>query len=705
MRLAALLLALAFALPAAAQDTAPAPAALIADSVAFDATGNRLTAAGNVEILHEGTRLRATRVIYDGRTDRVTVEGPLYLIEPAGTVLIADFAELSTDLQDGVLRGARLVLDRQLQLAAAEIDRVGGRYTQLNRTVVSSCRICAGNPTPLWEIRARRVIHDQLERQLYFEHAQFRMGGVPLAYLPRLRLPDPTVERATGFLIPKFHSSDTLGTGLKLPYFITLGDHADLTLTPSFTSKNSQTLEFRYRRAFARGALEVEGAISQDELTSHPARGYLFVEGSQDLARGFRAEYHLELASDPGYLLQYGFSDKDRLDSRFLLTRTRRDEHVSAEIVGFQSLRNTESNETIPVVVADSTWIRRFTPALIGGQATLSFSTHGHARRSTTDIVGRDVLRASAEAEWRRSWITGPGLVFTGLAGVAADLYSVRQDSTYPSTVERVTPIAAVELRWPLARQTARASHLLEPIAQVVWTPDRLTRVPNEDSVLVEFDETNLFSLNRFAGIDGRERGLRANLGFHYTRTAASGWSLGLAAGRVFRADDLGQFTAASGLSGTSSDWVTALNLSFGNRLSLINRAVFDDDFTVSKHEMRLAWHGEKVDLASSYIALDQDLAEGMTRDAAEWTLDAAYQVQDNWRARANWRYDFVTDRATRAGLGLTYENECIAVDLSLSRRFTSSTNVNASTNFVLSIGLNGFGDRGRQGAVRTCSG
>ena len=68
------------------------------------------------------------------------------------------------------------------------MNRVNGRYSQLYKTAVTSCRICNDGTPPLWQIRARRVIHDQVENQLYFEGAQLRVKDVPIFYLPYLRL-------------------------------------------------------------------------------------------------------------------------------------------------------------------------------------------------------------------------------------------------------------------------------------------------------------------------------------------------------------------------------------------------------------------------------------------------------------------------------------------------------------------------------------
>ena len=43
---------------------------------------------------------------------------------------------------------------------------------------------------------------------------------------------DPTLQRATGFLIPSYRTDSTLGSGFRLPYFIKMGDHRDLLLAP-----------------------------------------------------------------------------------------------------------------------------------------------------------------------------------------------------------------------------------------------------------------------------------------------------------------------------------------------------------------------------------------------------------------------------------------------------------------------------------------
>ena len=78
--------------------------------------------------------------------------------------------------------------------------------------------------------------------------------------------------------------------------------------------------------------------------------------------------------------------------------------------------------------------------------------------------------------------------------------------------------------------------------------------------------------------------------------------------------------------------------------------------------------------------------------------------VNPNWTAGANIRYDLEDSSATRAGVGLTYQNECVTVDLSLNRRYTSTTSVEPSTDFGFTISLNGFSvDTGTEKYRRSC--
>jgi len=711
-RLGALALALWFGLLAPAGGLqAQELAMLTADRVTL-AGDNTLIADGAVEVLYMGRRLRASRITYDATTDRLLIEGPIVLSDETGNFILASQADLAADLSEGVLTSARLVLNQQLQLAAAQMLRVGGRYTQLSDTVASSCQVCAANPVPLWEIRARRVVHDQLAQQLYFDQAQLRVAGVPVFYLPHLRMPDPTLDRATGFLRPSLRTTSGLGSGVKLPYFIVMGPSRDLTLTPYVTTKGGRTLEARYRQAFPTGTVEVNGALSYDDLLPGKARGHLLASGGFDLPRGFDLSFHLETVSDPAYLLDYGISQKDRLDSRIEVSRARRNEYIAGRLIEFQSIRAGEDNATLPSLVGDMTFHRRFSGGPLGGEAGLQLQTHSHYRSSTDPLDtngdgvadGRDLGRVSLRLDWRRNFVLPGGVLGSVQAQTAGDIYTIHQDAIYQGTTTRFDGAAAVELRWPwVATGRGGASHVIEPVVQLVASPKSSAALPNEDSALVEFDEGNLFSLNRFAGSDAYESGARANLGVSWTRYDPQGWTLGVTLGRVLRADDLGQFGPASGLDGRHSDWLAAAQLMLSDRFVMTNRLLFNDFLNLTKAELRMDLNHTRFGLGSSYVWMIADATENRPIDTSEIYLDTRFGLTPNWTAKTTARYDLVAARASDAGLGLEFRNECLTVDLSLSRRFTSSTSVEPTTDFGLAVSLLGFGSGTAAGPARTC--
>ena len=718
--------------PAAPQDDGAAT--LLADRV--EVSGDRvLTASGGVVVWYDGARLVASRVVYDGASGQLAIEGPIHLTRPdlAGTpddtILIADQAQLDEDLQDGILRGARLVLARELQLAAEEVRRTGqGRMTTLTHVVASSCQVCADNPTPLWEIRARRITHDGETRQLHFERPEFRAFGLPVATLPALTTPDPTVERMTGFLRPRFRTTTALGFGIKLPYFVTLGEHADVTLTPYLAANRTSTMELRYRQAFANGATEWNGAISRDDIRPGETRGYVFGAARFALPRDYTLTAQVQTASDRAYLLNYDITEADRLWSGLTLERYRRDRSLSARIGNYQTLREDEDDSTSPGLVADAMWSHAFRPpAPIGGRGWLEWSVHAHQRSSDEDRVGRDVVRASVAVDWRRQELLAGGFLGAAQVRVDGDVYEIGQDSRYDDTVARAHPAVGVELRWPLisrggaggtAGGTAGATHMLEPVAQLVWSPrrdddddddeddgDDDNDVPNEDSTLAEFDEGNLFSFNRSPGWDRREGGLRANLGLTWTRIDPTGWSLGLTGGRVVRSgDDDGGLVGP--VSGRRSDWLLAAHFADPRGLAVSNRALFDDGFDLSSNELRVGLARPGRQISAGYLWIDAGNEPGRDRDVSELSARTGIQLAAGWWATTDSRYDFVADRAQKTELGLQYRNECVTVDLSLDRRFTSSDNVSPDTSFGLSVRLGGFGrqaDGPGQVARRAC--
>ncbi len=691
-------LATALMLPAVAPLGEPLPASLIADQVTYDRDSRLLVASGNVEVLYQGRVLHAQRITYDEAANQIRAEGPLVLTDPAGGVILADSAALTPDLAEGLISSARLLIAGKMQLAAAEVRRSGGRYATLYKTIASSCTICAENPTPTWALRASRVTEDAVERRIYFENARFELIGIPLGYLPRLSIPEPGVQRASGVLVPQFLQSDIYGFGFKLPYYRVLGPSADATLTPFITSSGAKLFEGQYRRRYVGGGFDLSGVLAIDdglEGVGNGPRGTAAAVGGFGLGNDFTADFDLAVVSDKSFLAQFDYSDADRLTSTAAIHRTRANEYIDLGTVAFQSLRDDENDATIPFVFPQFTYRRLLDTPGPGGRLGLYGQSLGIMRQE-----GQDMFRAGGRVDWSNDWVLQRGILASSTVSADFDVYEVWNDPSQPDGVEtRGMPLASLELRWPWVRSTGTADHVIEPVVQVIYSHILgQTDVPNEDSQLVEFDDTNLFSLNRFPGEDRLETGLRANVGISYTRQDPSGWSLGATVGRVLRAEPDNQFTTGTGLSGSLSDYVGALSLDFDWGLTLVNRALFDPGFGFQRDEFALAYDGEHGALRAAYVFLaadDSDPVIGPQPETNELALDARYRFRPNWEVRGLWRYDVASNSNLRAGAGITYGNECAEFDLSVSRRYTETNNVPPSTSIGFALRLAGIGEQG----------
>lgn len=678
--------------------TAQGVATLVADSLTV--TDGRLTARGNVEAFFDGARLTAEAVTYDQSGDRLSIAGPIILTTAEGAILTADFAELDPQFQNGLLRGARLVLDQQLQLAAQQIDRAEGRMNQLYQVAATACQVCA-NRAPLWEIRATRVVHDEEAQQLYFTNPRFLIRGVPVFGLPRLRLPDPTLDRATGLLVPRFRNTDLLNAGLKLPYFITIGDSRDLLLTP-YLSSETTTLELRYRQAFRSGMLTIDGAVSQDTLLPDETRAYLFAQGDFRLPRGFDLAFDVEAVSDNAYLLDYGYSEKDRLDSALSITRVTGDELIEGRFTYFESLREDEVNATLPPIVASLRYDRR---VLLdsGGLLRLSADSDALVRYGdATGEDGRDLARLGAGVHWSQGWVLG-AVAAEARAGLRADMHRVADDDRFETTTTRAQPSASLTLRYPLAGGTGQIRHLVEPVLALHWSNAFGGTPPNEDSTRPELDTGNLYALDQIPGEDATATGLRAALGATWTRSDAQGGASSLTFGRVYQREVSSSYSASSGLDSTWSDWLIAGQITLPRGLRFEGRSLLAKDLTPTLATARAGWATETLALDAAYIWQEADADRDRADPISEWSIDGRVQLTPAWAVSFDTRYDITTDQPASAGLGVEWKNECVTVDLSVSRRYTSSTTVDPSTDYGLSVALNGFSADGTSGPMGGC--
>lgn len=688
----------------ASSEQAAAPIALIADKVEFDVDNGVVIATGGVEVFYDGRTLTADRIIYRDAEGTIEAAGAVTLRSGAGETVIADLTTLDADLRQGVIRSAQLLLaDGAAKIAAVEGRRVEGRYNLLYKAVFSPCETCAERPVPLWRIRARTVLHDEVEQEIHYEDAYFDVLGVPVGYLPYFRHPSPEVERASGFLEPELSLDDAYGVGVKLPYYFVLGDHADLTVTPFALSGDGGLLETQYRREFEKGQLQLDLAFGvtnyeNDGRGPKPRLGG-FGFGEYEVDRGMFAGFNLAFATDDAFPRRYEYTDQDRLTTEAYLRAYDGRNFASLTTASIQSLRPNETEAATPFVTPEFAARYVLDTPVIGGEFGLEADMLGLVRED-----GRDVGRFSAGVDWSRQIITSPGLVFRGFGSARVDHYMIEDDAAFDDTVTRFAPRVGAQARMPFIKVTDGASHIVEPIIQIAAAPDDVDNgdIPNEDSISNEFEAANLFEEDRFAGRDRFETGVNFTAGARYGFTSEE-ISMNVAGGRIFRLTDSNDFTNGTGLDGRLSDYVLSFDATYDNFLTFRSDWRLSSKFDVNRAEFSATASYDRFSVFGAYLFVEEDPAAASPVDRSEMTFGGGVDLSRNWRLSADARYDPLADDFVTAGGALSYQDECAAIDIYAKRRFAESTDTPSSTSFGVRVRLFGAGGGDRSKASGVC--
>ena len=682
----------------------PELATLMADSITIDPEG-RLVAEGAVEVWHGNTRLNAARVTYDPASERIQIEGPLILSDGPNSVMLADQGDLSRDFQEAIFHGARIVLNQRFQITAVRGTRRNAeRTTRLERVVASACEVCETNPTPLWELRASQVDIDQNAQRIYYRNAQFRFRGVPLLYLPRASSLMDGVTRASGALTPFFGLNGTLGFRASAPWFFTLGDQRDLTLTPTVFSSGAASLGFRYRVAHHSGGVQATGLVATDRVIPGAIRGFLRLNGLYALPRDFTLTFDGTWVSDGSLASQYVLPIADRLERHVTVERIRRDQMIRLralwlEVPAASALFNSQE----PSYIAQGGIEQRFGlgHTAIGGSAWLALDSQAFMRPSSVNQLGRDALRARLRLGWQRQETLHGGLRLRFAAQGEALAARYFDDAAYPAPITHLGGQAMVELRWPVARTTASgARQVVEPVAQVILGT-LAPNLPNDDHRMPELDGANLFSLNRYSGFDGADTGSRANLGLAFSHYNPSGWTFDFLAGRVLRLQSLPGFTPThrQPLGVINSDWFVGVSAEWPGRLRTGLAVTLDDTGRLNRGQAGLQLSGDRSSLSTTLSHMPALAEERRAQPFTNWATDVSYTLADGWYARFGWTYQMLIHQTdTRAGL--TYRNECILFDAGLQQTFVGPNNSPTATSFVLRVellGLSGAPPPGRR--------
>lgn len=693
-----------------------------ADTLAYDADADVVTATGNVVLRSEDRSLRADSVSWSRRTGVILAEGSVRFVDENGNQLFTDRVELTDEFEAGAMDNLLLALRQGGRLAANKGVRESDGTVALTQAVYSGCAVVTpdGCPKePSWRITAQRVIYDPDAQRISFRGAFLEIFGVRLLPLPGLAVRTDG-GAVSGFLVPDLRFSESNGVEVSGSYYLRLGDNKDLTLNAHLYSEAPPMVGGQWRHLTDKGAYQISGYATYSERIgitgasptgSDEFRGYLFANGKFQLSPSWSVTGSARVASDRTFLRRYDISRDDRLRSTFNAERIVDNSYFSLAGWATQTLRLNQPQGEVPVALPVVDFRYRLDEPVLGGKVELQANTLAIARD-----VGQDTQRAFARAQWDLSRVTGMGQLVTVTGMVRGDVY--HSDENYltatasyrgnPGWQTRAVALGALDVQWPFVGQAFGGEQVFTPRVQLVATPPiRNLAIPNEDARAIDLEDSNLFALNRFPGYDRVEDGARFTYGFDW-QLRIPDWDLKTTLGQSYRLDSSRDILPdGTGLSERMSDFVGRTEVRYKDFVKFTHRFRLDkDNFAVRRNEVDATVGSSRTYVELGYLRLNRDITQVEDlQDREELRGAVRVAFANYWSVFGSGVFN-LTNREEdpllqsdgfepiRTRLGVAYADDCLEMGLTWRRDYIDSGDAQRGDTFQLYFSLRNLGFR-----------
>ena len=488
--------------------------------------------------------------------------------------------------------------------------------------------------------------------------------------------------------------------------------------------------------------------IGIEDITKRRIRGHYEFEGSLDMSDSVSSRF-LDIKSkkifdkSKTYLAKYEIGERDYhgiLNTDILYQNFARNYHYSARFLHFQGLRDFDNGKLTPMALP---LIQGYYKKNIKG--SLFYYLDGsilNLRRSQ----GTSYLRASAtNALAINDIIVGDGHVLNFNASLRSDIYRNKYheilvkdhkyknlNKTGDNSIVRMIPTLNLKWNMSLYKRIKSSIHssdtktkdrketnshnsdrpyncdklteciqdfisatsiTIDPIVQMILMPKEdknNSKIINEDSQEPELSTSNLFSINRFTGIDRVEYGKRINYGVKVNISGLNINNISAVVGQSYRlSNNISDFDKKSGLRHRTSDYVSQISINPTDNLYIVNNLRLDRGTLLPmRHAITVGGHYKKISMENVYIAQNKHIAANNTSHNKEIFLNVGYQISDLWNIsgsihrKLGKRKGRAFNPMIKNEIMLQYSGDCLGCSLRLRKDYDNIKDLKPSTSY-----------------------
>ena len=672
-----------------------------ADTVTVNQDDGSMLAVGNVEMRQAGMTLTADEVRYNRDEDRAVARGNVTFIDADGGIHRSDMMTLDTEFTHIVADTLRSRYPDGSFFLADSGDIKTDSVSVYDSSRFSPCDCDFENgETPIWDLRATSTRHNVETRTIIHRNVRMHIMNLPIAYLPYLAHPDWTVRRRSGFLAPSFIINTDLGLVASIPYFHVIDETSDAEITPFRFQHRGNALRTRYRRYWDNSEFSTTLYTANVETYKKNRENVAAIDASYGarIGSGWDVKMRLQRASQDTFMRRYKFNSETSLKSEVVAQKQDQDHYYLVEMWDIQGLKASDTADTEPSVLPH-VFYEKVQP---GARPSQRIKTEISAMQVDND-EGHDLSRWTGNVELSDEVEAG-GITTELKAGVIGSYYSIQKKpdaaTTKTDDLGRVTPMASVEWRSPIAVSSASRSAVLEPRLQLAYVggEDKTNAIPNRDSADYRVDEANLFLLNRYQGYDYLRPGTRADVGVSAISNDAILGDVSGFVGASYRLSGKPSRGLAVNDNDDISDIVASLSVNPDIPIQIEwSGRLASDDLRLNESRTNLSGNTGDFGVQVEHLQLAKPYFQSAASDLEELKLTATYNLPGGWTAKGTQVWDLSNGKTkrdkSRASLQWTGGiQNCLTINLDYDRDVTSDRDILANDQFLLTINFKYLG-------------
>ncbi|MDR0571435.1 MAG: LPS assembly protein LptD [Rickettsiales bacterium] len=690
-----------------------------ADSLSKSKKQNNVSASGNVEFIKDKYKIISEKVVFNKGEKKILFTGKTKLLDTENNNIFADSGEVSDDIESGVFNNAGIILNNGLFIIAPSINKDGNKYflkkckfyfcknNDLNidlpfDSIKKEADKISKQPISVYSLKSTM---DKDKEKIHFNHMFVRLFNIPVFYLPRFSTSAGFKDNISGVSNPKILTDGSYGIGIELPYNLyLLGDKLRLKITPTFYFRHKNILlenNFNYKKdnfftslyyAFAsdRGASKnitnINSITEIGEGKYNNYRDYINLKIQHKFNENFFYFSEMYYTNDSYFPRDYLNNYDNFLNSNFLLYK----EFNSRNFLKVTGLKINTIRERADAKILDNPRevvnIKYFHPILLYGGENRTLNLNFDSSLNTVfDREKNEFDRFSININLNYSYLLN-NLLMEYNVDLYQDnyMYFIDKKSELTGNENRSVLDFNVNLNYNLYAGSVN----IRPIFQYYYNNSNKNNLfIDKDSKNSTLSITNIFSGNRYGGLDLFEYGTRINYGVEMSAFIKN-YNLSFMTAQGYK-DKVNSDYKIDYFEENFSDILNELSIydsyndiSFGY-LNVLDKTTL----RVKQQNFLLNFSRERLDFEISYIFLKHTDAVLLNRFAKhQLNLLAQYKINSDFRIGVDLNEDLERKKLAFIKTNLVFERNCLEIELAIGRYNYIGSNDKRGWNFNISM-------------------